>query len=411
MRVLIPNLGSTSLKYQLIEMSAERVLARGKMERIGSNDSRIAHWDSRTGEKKSVHALADHRAAIERLRELLGVGSAGGDRIAAVGFKTVHGGPAFCGSFLVNEELLAAMKDFLLPAPVHNSVYLEALAIFGEVLPQTPRVAVFETGFHATLPQRAFLYGVPYEWYEKYGVRRYGFHGASHRFVSQRVPQILNRNAGEGLRLVSCHLGGSSSIAAVRDGQSVDTSMGFSAQAGIEHATRCGDLDAFIIPFMVRQAGLTLEQACEGVTKQGGLLGISGVGSDLRDLEEAAAKGNRRASAAIDVMIYQVKKTIGAYAAAMGGLDAVAFAGGIGENGWHVRQEVCRGLEFLGVRLDEQRNRAAGSGDRVLSKSDSPAAVLVIYTNEEIIVARETLRVITEATPATAGVSPPARPA
>lgn len=398
MKILVPNLGSTSLKYQLIDMPGEQVLARGKMERIGSPDSRITHWDPRRGKTESVKGLASHKEAIELLRELLsiGEGSKADDGIAAVGFKTVHGGPKFCGSFRVNEELLEAMREFLLPTPVHNAVYLEALAIFREVLPATPLVGVFETGFHRTMPEKAYLYGVPYEWYEKHGIRRYGFHGASHRYISQQAPKMLGRESAAGLRLVSCHLGGSSSICAIHDGKSIDTSMGFSAQAGIEHATRCGDLDAFVIPFMMKRKGLTVEQACEQVTRQGGLTGISGVGSDLRDLEEAAAKGNRRAAAAMDVMIYQVKKYIGAYAAAMSGLDALAFAGGIGENAWRVRREICRGLEFLGVRLDEEQNRASGSGDRILTRPDSPVAVVVIYTNEEIIVARETMRVLAE---------------
>ena len=402
MKILVPNLGSTSLKYQLIDMPGEQVLARGKMERIGSPDSRITHWDPKMGKTELVKPLANHREAVELLvellTELLGVaeGSKADDEIAAVGFKTVHGGPKFCGSFRVNEELLEAMREFLLPTPVHNAVYLEALGIFREVLPSTPLVGVFETGFHRTMPEKAYLYGVPYVWYEKHGIRRYGFHGASHRYISQQVPKMLGRESAAGLRLVSCHLGGSSSICAIQDGKSIDTSMGFSAQAGIEHATRCGDLDAFVIPFVMKREGLTVEQACGQVTHQGGLTGISGVGSDLRDLEEAAAKGNRRAAAAMDVMIYQVKKYIGAYAAAMGGLDALAFAGGIGENAGRVRREICRDLGFLGVRLDEEINRASGSGDRILSRPDSPVAVVVIYTNEEIVVARETVRVLGE---------------
>ena len=398
MKILVPNLGSTSLKYQLIDMPGEQVLARGKMERIGSPDSRITHWDPRMGKTELVRPLANHREAVELLTELLGVGegSKTDNEIAAVGFKTIHGGPRFCGSFRVNEELLEAMREFLPPAPVHNAVYLEALGIFREVLPSTPLVGVFETGFHRTMPEKAYLYGVPYVWYEKHGIRRYGFHGASHRYISQQVPKMLENKSAAGLRLVSCHLGGSSSICAVQDGKSIDTSMGFSAQAGIEHATRCGDLDAFVIPFVMKREGLTVEQACRQVTHQGGLTGISGVGSDLRDLEEAAAKGNRRAAAAMDVMIYQVKKYIGAYAAAMGGLDALAFAGGIGENAGRVRREICRDLDFLGVRLDEEKNRASGSGDRNLSRPDSPVAVVVIYTNEEIVVARETIRVLGE---------------
>ena len=396
MKILIPNLGSTSLKYQLIKMPQEQVLARGKMERIGSSNSRITHWHLKTGKAESAKPLANHREAVEMLRELLGVGGElnTAEEIAAVGFKTVHGGPKFCGSFLVSEELLEAMREFLLPAPVHNAVYLDALDVFRKVLPDTPFVAVFETGFHRTIPEKAHLYGVPYEWYEKHGIRRYGFHGASHRYISQQVPKILGRESAAGLKLVSCHLGGSSSICAINDGKSVDTSMGFSAQAGINHATRCGDLDPFIIPFMMKLGDLSIQQVCEQLTNQGGLAGISGVGGDIRDLEEAAGKGNRRAAAAMDAMIYQVKKYIGAYAAAMDGLDALAFAGGIGENAWYVRYKICRGLEFLGVRVDEERNRTPASDDRILNLPDSPVAVVVLHTNEEIVVARETASVL-----------------
>jgi acetate kinase len=312
-----------------------------------------------------------------------------------VGFKAVHGGPRYCGSFLVDDDLLAAMTDFVPVAPVHNPVYIQAMQIFREVLPGVPMVAVFETGFHATLPERAETYGVPYEWRQKYGVRRYGFHGSSHRYVAGRVPEMLGRKASD-LRLVSCHLGGSSSICAVRDGKSVDTSFGFSAQSGIEHATRCGDLDPFVILDVMEKEKLTPAQASEILCKKGGLLGISGLCSDLRDLEEAAANGHARAALAVDVMIYEVKKYIGAFAAAMGGLDAVAFAGGIGENSCRVRREVCRNMEFLGIQLDQEANCHEARTDRIISQTGSGVALLVIYTNEELIVARETARVLAE---------------
>jgi acetate kinase len=285
------------------------------------------------------------------------------------------------------------MKEFVPVAPVHNPVYIQAMQVFREVLPGVPIVAVFEPGFHVTIPERASVYGVPYEWLEKYGVRRYGFHGSSHRYISQRVPEVLGRSAA-GLRLVSCHLGGSSSICAIRDGKSLDSSFGFSAQSGMEHAARCGELDPFAVLHVMEKEKLTTAQMRELLSKKSGLLGISGVSSDLRDIEEAAAQGNTRAALAIEVLVYEVKKYIGAFAVALGGLDAVAFAGGIGENSWQVRQEVCRGLEFLGLHLDDEKNRAPGSNDRIISSRDSNVAVLVVYTNEEIIVARETVRVL-----------------
>ena len=400
MRILVPNLGSTSLKYQLIETEGEKVLARGKIERIGSAESPVTTWDAGSErEVKEALEVPDHRAAVKILiHKLAHLGTQTGDKdaIVAVGFKAVHGGPRYCGSFLVDDELLAAMKEFVPVAPVHNPVYIQAMQIFREVLPGIPMVAVFETGFHASMSEKAYTYGVPYEWQEKYGVRRYGFHGSSHRYVSQRVAQILGRAASE-LRLVSCHLGGSSSICAVLKGKSLDSSFGFSAQSGIEHATRCGDLDPFVILTVLEKEKLTATQAGEILCKKGGLLGISGLSSDLRDLEEAASKGHRRAALAVDVMVYEVKKYIGAFAAAMGGLNAVAFAGGIGENSWRVRQEVCRGMEFLGIYLDDEANRLPARADRLISSPNSGLAVLVVNTNEEIVVARETVRVLTAA--------------
>jgi acetate kinase len=398
LRVLVPNLGSTSLKYQLLEMEGERVLARGKLERIGSAQAQITTWDSAGEARQSTASIPDHRAAIQTLLDRLGQLEAGDQPakpIDAVGFKAVHGGPRYRGSFRVTDDLLEAMKEFVPVAPVHNPVYIQAMQIFREVLPGVPMVAVFEPGFHATIPERAYVYGVPYEWLEKYGVRRYGFHGSSHRYVSERVPKLLGRPAA-GLRLVSCHLGGSSSICAIRDGESVDSSFGFSAQSGIEHAARSGELDPFAVLYVMEKEKLTAAQAGELLCKRGGLLGISGVSNDLRDLEEAAGKGHARAALAIDVLVYEIKKYIGAFAAALGGLDAVAFAGGIGENSWRVRQEVCRGMEFLGLHLDAEKNRQPASGDRILSQPDSSVTVLVVYTNEEIVVARETVRVLAE---------------
>jgi acetate kinase len=392
-KVLVPNLGSTSLKYQLLDMDGERVLARGKIERIGGAQAAITTWDVDGKSSQAAAAIADHRAAIALLIGHLRSGAQPAG-IDAVGFKAVHGGPRYRGSFVVDDALLAAMKEFVPVAPVHNPVYIQAMEIFREVLPGVPMVAVFEPGFHVTIPDRAAAYGIPYEWTEKYGIRRYGFHGSSHRYISQRVPQMLERPAA-GLRLVSCHLGGSSSICAIRDGKSVDSSFGFSAQSGMEHAARSGELDPFAVLYVMEKEKLTAAEVSEILCKKSGLLGISGVSSDLRDIEEAAEKRNPRAALAVDVLVYEVKKYIGAFAAAMGGLDVVAFAGGIGENSWRVREAVCREMEFLGIFLDEGKNRQPTGGDRVISHSESDVAVLVVYTNEEIIVARETVRVLT----------------
>jgi acetate kinase len=393
MKVLVPNLGSTSLKYQLIDMDGEKVLARGKLERIGSHQATVTTWDAEGMSTQTTAAIPSHRVAVELLNGYLRGGSQPAG-IDAVGFKAVHGGPRYRGSFVVDGELLAAMQEFVPVAPVHNPVYIQAMNIFREVLPGVPMVAVFEPGFHTTIPDRAAVYGIPCEWTEKYGIRRYGFHGSSHRYISQRVPQLL-RCSPEGMRLVSCHLGGSSSICAIQDGKSVDSSFGFSAQSGMEHAARSGELDPFAVLYLMEKEKLTPAQMSETLCRKSGLLGISGVSSDLRDIEEAATRGNARARLAVEVLVYEVKKYVGAFAAAMGGLDVIAFAGGIGENSWGVREAVCRDMEFLGVHLDREINRQPASGDRLISSPNSNVAVLVVHTNEEIIVARETVRVLT----------------
>jgi acetate kinase len=393
MNVLVPNLGSTSLKYQLIDMAGERVLARGKIERIGSAEAAITTWNAAGEPAQTSASIPNHRAAVEFLnQQLRGGGSPAG--VDAVGFKAVHGGPRYRGSFVVDDDLLAAMQEFVPVAPIHNPIYIQAMQIFREVLPGVSMVAVFEPGFHVTIPDRAAVYGIPYEWTEKHGVRRYGFHGSSHRYISQRVPQMLGRSAA-GLRLVSCHLGGSSSICAVRDGKSVDSSFGFSAQSGMEHAARSGELDPFAVLYLMQKENLGAAQISEVLGKNSGLLGISGVSTDLRDIEAAADQGNARARLAVDIMVYEVKKYIGGFAAAMGGLDAIAFAGGIGENAWRVREAICRDMDLLGIALDEAKNRERASTDRMISAANSKVSVMVVYTNEEIIVARETVRVLT----------------
>lgn len=391
MKVLIPNLGSTSLKYQLVDMDGERVLARGKIERIGSADAIISACTGDEPPVQSTGSVPNERAAIQRLIEHLKTTSH--QTIDAIGFKAVIGGPRYRGSFVVDDDLLAAMREFLPVAPVHNAVYIAAMEIFRDVLPGVPMVAVFEPGFHATMPDKAAVYGVPYEWFEAHGVRRYGFHGSSHRYVGGRFPQVLGRKA-ESLRIVSCHLGGSSSICAIDRGRSVDCSFGFSPQSGVDHAARSGELDPFAVFYMMDKTGMTAAEVRDALTKKSGLLGLSGVSSDLRDIEDAADKGNARAALTVDVLAYQVKKYIGAYAAAMGGIDAVAFAGGIGENSSRVRAAVCEGLDFLGLELDATANAGRGAQDRLISTARSRVPIGIIYTNEEIVVARESVRVL-----------------
>ncbi len=363
MNILVPNLGSTSLKYQILEMPSERTLARGRMERV-----------------------SDYRDAIAQIRT-------GGTAVDAVAFKAVHAGKAYRGTFVIDDGVIAAMQQFLPAAPAHNAIYLSAVRAFRESMPGVTLVAAFETEFHATMPERASRYGVPADWREEHGVRRYGFHGASHEYVAGRVAELLGRPCAS-LRTVSCHLGGSSSICAIQSGRSVDTTMGFSPQSGLENATRHGDLDVFGVLYMMERRGWTVEDVRKELTRTGGLAGLSGVpGGDVRDLEKVAAGGNTDACLALEVFAYQVRKTIGAYAAAMGGVDAVAFTGGIGENSARLRAMCCAGLDFLGVVLDPDRNDG-GTGDRVISRDEASVAVLALATNEELIVARRAYRVL-----------------
>jgi acetate kinase len=360
MNILIPNLGTTSLKYQLLAMPSEEVLSKGRFERV-----------------------SDYRDAIRRI-------DTGGAPIHAVALKAVHAGPRYRGTFLVDDGVIAALAEFLPAAPMHNSIYLSAIEAFREALPGVPLVAAFEPEFHTTMPECARLYGVPEGWLEE-GVARYGFHGASHQYIAGRAAELLGRGDA---KLVSCHLGGSSSMCAIDGGRSIDTTMGFSPQTGLENATRHGDLDVFAVLFMMERHGWSPAEVRRQLAGGGGLAGLSGVpGGDVRDLEAAAAAGKREAAMALEVLVYQVRKTIGAYAAAMGGLDAVAFTGGIGENSATLREACCQGLDFLGIRLDPERNRG-GLGDRLVSAADSRVAVMALATNEEIIVARRAYRLL-----------------
>jgi acetate kinase len=366
MNILVPNLGSTSLKYQLLEFPSEAVLARGRLERIGQPGG----------------DAADYRQAIERSLDLP-------QPVDGVGFKAVHAGPHYRGTFRVDDGVLAALEEFEPAAPLHNGIYLLAMRTFRELRPQLPLVAVIEPGFHRTVPAYASEYGVPRVWAEQYGVRKYGFHGASHRYVSEQVPRMLGVGRAE-LRLISCHLGGSSSMCAILGGQSVDVTMGFSPQSGLENATRHGDLDVFAVLFLMDRLGYSTAQMRRELLSGGGLAGLSGIaGGDVRDLQQAAQGGHTRAALALAVFAYEVRKTIGAYAAAMGGIDAVAFTGGIGENSSSLRALCCEGLEFLGIHLDSAAN-LSGESDRLVSSADSRVKVVVLQTNEELIVARET---------------------
>jgi acetate kinase len=359
--LLIPNLGSTSLKYQVLEMPSETVRAKGRLERV-----------------------ADYREAIRQIQSPA-------EGIDAVALKAVLAGPRYRGTFVVDDAVVDALRQFLPAAPAHNAIYLTAIEAFRETMPEVPIVAAFEPEFHATMPEHARLYGVPGAWLEE-GVAKYGFHGASHQYVSERVAAML----GRAVKLVSCHLGGSSSMCAIDGGRSVDTTMGFSPQSGLENATRHGDLDVFAVLYMMERHGWNPEEVRRQLATGGGLAGLSGVpGGDLRDIEAAAGQRSRRAQLALEVFVYQVKKTVGAYAAALGGLEALAFTGGIGENSARLRSVCCAGLEFLGIRLDPELNER-GKGDRLVSAAGSSVAVLALATNEELVVARRAFRCLTK---------------
>ncbi|MCS6861357.1 MAG: acetate/propionate family kinase [Abditibacteriales bacterium] len=394
LKILICNIGSTSLKYQLFSMPDETVLAKGRVERIGSQRSPLQHWTVNGAVEREV-PVPTYKDAVQTALSLLTDAQLGClgrlDELSGVGFKTVHAGDVR-GAVRLTEDVLAKMEEYTPVVPAHNPPYLRAIRIFQELLPHVPLVGVFEPHFHVTMPEYAAIYGIPYEWTTRFGIRRYGFHGASHHYVAERVPQRLGVPPAS-LKIISCHLGGSSSICAIDGGKSVDTSMGFSAQSGLFMARRAGDFDLFAIPFL-QSKGLTLGEIFDALSRNGGLLGVSGVSEDMRDLEEAAAQGNARAQLAIDAFVYGVKKYIGSYVAALNGVDVLAFTGGMGERGVNIRARICRDLDYLGIRLDDARNAACVGTEGIISPDDARVQVMVVPANEEIIVARETVKVL-----------------
>ncbi len=387
MNILVANLGSTSFKYRLFDMRDERQLARGGTERIGAPSSRSfveigdAAWEEES-------AVPDHAVAVRRCLDQLTDPGRGclqsAEEVAAIGFKAVHGG-RYSGVQRVNDSVLSAMEEVSSAAPAHNPPYIKAMRLLSERLPEIPLVAAFETGFHQTIPDRNRLYAAPYEWAEAYNVRRWGFHGASHRYIAWRTSQILQRND---LRIVSCHLGGSSSMCAIRAGQSVATSMGMSPQTGLPHNNRVGDFDPFALPAVMAGTGQSLEQVLDDLACRGGLLGVSGVSGDIRDLEAAAAQGHARAQLALDLFTSSIRHYLGAYLVELGGADAVVFTGGIGEKGAGIRRAVCQNLESLGIALDEEANGRV-QGECSIHSGSSATQLWVVPTNEELIVARQ----------------------
>lgn len=393
MKVLVVNAGSSSLKYQLIDMETEKVLAKGGCERIGINGS-VLKAKGNGKEKVYEKDMPNHKVAIELVLTALkdeGIGVIESmDEIGAVGHRIVASGEYFKKTTLVTPEVLKTLVEKTSElAPLHNPSAATAIKACIEVMPKTPMALVFDTSFHATMPEKAYLYGVKYEDYKEYGVRKYGAHGTSHKFVSAEAAKYLGKKPEE-LKIVTCHLGNGSSITAVDGGKCIDTSMGFTPLAGVLMGTRSGDIDASAVEFLARKKGLSHPDMVTYLNKQCGVAGISGVSSDFRDLDEGAKNGNARCKLALDMFSYQTKKFVGSYAAAMGGLDCIVFTAGIGENSPNVREGVCEGLEFLGVKFDKKENQIRKDGVHEISAKDSKVKVLVIPTNEELVIARET---------------------
>ncbi len=397
MKVLVVNAGSSSLKYQLFDTSTMCVDAKGICERIGI-DGKITHKMPGRPDYKADIPMCDHTEATRVLIKTLTSPEVGciGDmsEIEAVGHRIVHGGAYFSESVLVTPEVVSKLGLCRDLAPLHTGAHLMGLKGITDAMPGTPQVLVFDTAFHQTMPDYAWMYPIPYEMYEKYAIRRYGAHGTSHRYVSGEMCRVLGRT--EGTKIVTCHLGNGSSISAVKDGKVIDTSMGFTPLDGIEMGTRCGSIDPAIVTFIMEHEGFTPNEMSEFMNKKCGLLGVSGLSPDCRDLGDAVAKGNKRAKLAVDILAYQIKKYIGGYAAAMNGLDAVVFTAGIGENRDEIRAAACAGLDWLGIKLDPEINaKTRLQSDNVrISAPDSKVAVWVIPTNEELVIARDTERLV-----------------
>ncbi|SES99986.1 acetate kinase [[Clostridium] aminophilum] len=395
MNILVINCGSSSLKYQLINSDSEEVLAKGLCERIGIDG--VLTYQPAGGEKeKSEIAMPTHNEAISAVLAALTGEKTGVVKslaeINAVGHRVVHGGEKFTASCLIDDAAMKAIEECNDLAPLHNPANLIGIRTCQKLMPGVPNVAVFDTAFHQTMPEVAYTYGLPHEYYEKYPVRRYGFHGTSHRFVSAEAAKMLGKKP-EDLKIIVCHLGNGASICAVDHGKSVDTSMGLTPLEGLVMGTRSGDIDPAIIEFVGKKEGLDLEGMNNVLNKKSGMLGISGVSSDGRDLGDAAAKGNKRAQLALDVFDYRVIKYIGAYAAAMNGVDAIAFTAGIGENNIEMRENVCAHLTYLGAELDKEKNNVRGE-ERIISTDASKVKLLLVPTNEELAIARDTLALV-----------------
>lgn len=397
MNILVINCGSSSLKYQLIDSVSEKVLAKGLCERIGIDGSAIIHQPAGGDKIKTETAMPNHTVAVQLVIEKLTDASVGVirslDEIGAVGHRIVHGGERFAESVVLTPEVMKAIEDCNDLAPLHNPANLTGINSCREIMPKVPMVGVFDTAFHQTMPKKAYLYGLPYSYYEKHKVRRYGFHGTSHDFVSKRAAEILGKDR-EDLKIIVCHLGNGASVSAVLNGKSVDTSMGLTPLEGLIMGTRSGDIDPAIVTFLAQKEGISAEEVIDICNKKSGVLGLSdGCSSDFRDLAEAAAGGNKMAETALETYAYRVGKYIGAYAAAMNGVDIIAFTAGIGENNAEVRRLIGKYIGFLGTSIDAEKNKLRGE-EVILSRETDRVVTMVVPTDEELAIARETARLV-----------------
>ena len=396
MKIFVINCGSSSLKYKLFDMRDEDVLAEGIIERIGIENSFLQYETKEGTDIKIEHEIPTHKEGIELLIETLLSDEHGVlkdmDEIKAVGHRVAHGGEKFAHSTLIDDEVMKEIEDISDLAPLHNPANLMGIEVCKELMPETSQVAVFDTAFHQTMPEEAYTYALPYEYYEKYGVRRYGFHGTSHGYVAKRAAEMMDKDF-EDLKIVTCHLGNGASIAAVKNGESIDTSMGFTPLEGLVMGTRCGDIDPAIVPFIMDKEDMTASEIDSVLNKESGLYGVSGVSSDMRDIEGAAEEGNNQAQVALDIFNYRVKKYIGSYSAAMGGVDAVVFTAGIGENAIETREEILADLEYMGIKIDKKANDIRGK-EQIITTDDSKVKAMVIPTNEELVIAKDTKAIV-----------------
>ena len=395
MIVFVVNCGSSSLKYQLIDMTKESVMAKGLIERIGMDGSVLKHTPGSEEAVEINTEIPDHKVAIQLVIDALTNENHGVikkmSEINAVGHRVVHGGERFTDSMLINSDVIAGIEACCEIAPLHNPPNLHGIHACMELMPEVPQVAVFDTAFHQTMPKTAFLYGLPYEMYVKYGLRRYGFHGTSHRYVAQKAAEMMGEHMSD-LRIITCHLGNGASLTAIKYGKSVDTSMGYTPLEGLIMGTRSGEIDPAIIPFLMEKENMDAQQIDNFLNRCSGILGISGLSSDFRDLEQAANNGDERSQLAIDIFAYKVRKYIGGYVAAMGGVDAIVFTAGLGENSPFMREKICNGLEFLGTRIDPELNKIRGKA-REISVKRARTKIFVVPTNEELVIARDTKRI------------------